>query len=160
MPKGVDNHKSSSKEANTKRSTSLLKFHRAHPNHQKEVCNTPEAKANRIASHNTPEILELIQQYGSPLINKLRIKYYHLEYRCNNPNHPAYNDYGGRGIQNLFISQFNFLSYAINELHITQFSQIDGLQIDRIDNNGNYEPGNIRFVTLKVNSNNRRNNSN
>lgn len=34
----------------------------------------------------------------------------------------------------------------------------EGLQIDRINNNGNYKPGNCRFVTNMINGNNRENN--
>lgn len=121
---------------------------------------TPEHKANisaaNIIARNTPEVLELIQQYGSPLINILRDKYDALYHRCCDPNNSAYNNYGGRGIQNLFASQLDFLNYVINELHITQFSQINELDIDRIDNNGNYEPGNIRFVTHSINNSNQR----
>lgn len=130
---------------------------------------TPEHIAKRITSEaiaknsasalkrqNTPEMLELIQQYSQSFIKKLRIKYYCLDSRCNNPVDCAYENYGGRGIQNLFPSMYAFFLYVINELHITTFSQIDGLEIDRIDTNSHYMPGNIRFVTRKVNQNNRR----
>ena len=34
----------------------------------------------------------------------------------------------------------------------------EGYQLDRIDTDGNYEPGNIRWVTAKENTRNRRNN--
>ena len=82
----------------------------------------------------------------------LRGRFHDIQKRCTNPNCEAYGCYGGRGIKNKFKSAREFIDYVVNEL------QVDprGLQIDRIDNNGNYEPGNIRLVTAKENCNNRR----
>ncbi len=70
----------------------------------------------------------------------------HVTSRCNNPNDVSYKYYGGRGIQCLFESCSEFTNYVINEL------QVDprGLQIHRINNNGNYEPGNIKFLTANI----------
>jgi len=75
-----------------------------------------------------------------------------MNQRCNDPKHESYKNYGGRGIKNLFKSSDEFVDYIVNVL------QVDprGLQIDRIDNDGGYEPGNIRFVTREVNQSNRR----
>jgi len=116
------------------------------------------AKISAVAlkRQNTPEIYALIQQYGSPLLNLLRQKYIDLDNRCNNSNHPDYKWYGGRGIENKFTSRLNFFLYIINELQITTLEQINNLQIDRINNDDSYRPGNIRFITPKVNANNRR----
>lgn len=78
--------------------------------------------------------------------------------RCYNENNPAYKNYGGRSIkvcdewldkENGFI---NFYNWAINN------GYKKNLTIDRIDVNGNYEPKNCRWVTAKVQSNNKRNN--
>ncbi len=79
--------------------------------------------------------------------------YYALNYRCNNPKYSKYRDYGGRGIQNKFESLDDFRGYVANELKVDP----RGLQIDRIDNDGHYEKGNIRFVTCTENNNNKRN---
>lgn len=74
-------------------------------------------------------------------------------HRCENPKREKYKDYGGRGITvcpewhdpNVFMDWAESNGYK------------DGLQLDRIDNNKNYEPSNCRWVTPKENSRNRRN---
>ena len=102
---------------------------------------------------------------GKASTKRSKVKYYdtikgHLAYvytgmkqRCNNPKCPRYKDYGGRGVRCLFQSLNDFRDYVINVLKVDP----RGLQIDRINNNGNYEPCNIRFCTAKVNCNNRSN---
>ncbi len=86
----------------------------------------------------------------------LRCVYHSAKQRCNNPENRAYYRYGGRGIKMKFESLNVFRKYVIDILGYDSFDKIKGLQIDRTDNDGNYEKGNIRFVTAKVNSNNRR----
>jgi hypothetical protein len=75
--------------------------------------------------------------------------------RCTNPKSVVYPDYGGRGITVYapWIEQrVEFLRYLV---------ELDGwdqpeLQLDRIDNNRGYEPGNLRFVTRSQNMSNKR----
>lgn len=154
MPKGIYPRKPFTEEHKTNIRASKKKFYQEHP-----AAGTNHSTTMKKIL-NSPKVLELIQQYGSPLINKLRQKYSDLNIRCNDSNPDVYKYYGGRGIQNLFTSVEHFLNYVILELDITTLKQIDGLDIDRIDNDGNYEPGNIRFVTRKVNRGNRRDSKN
>lgn len=69
--------------------------------------------------------------------------------RCNNSNFKAYRYYGGRGITicDRWLKFENFLA--------DMGERPDNLSIDRINNDGNYEPGNCRWVTTKVNNANR-----
>ena len=59
--------------------------------------------------------------------------------RCSNPKSSGWNNYGGRGIRFLFESFEQF--YA--ELGPRPI----GKSLDRKDNDGNYEPGNVRWAT-------------
>ena len=76
-----------------------------------------------------------------------------IKARCYNINCKSYKDYGARGIAVCSEWKDNF--QAFYDWSITNGYKT-GLQIDRIDNNGNYEPNNCRYTTAKENSNNRR----
>ncbi len=92
------------------------------------------------------------QIYIATIEGYLRCIYLGICKRCDNPERADYEYYGGRGIQCLFSSAEEFINYVIDELQVDPH----GLECDRIDNDGNYEPGNIRFVTHEVNMQNSR----
>lgn len=71
--------------------------------------------------------------------------------RCDNPNCSQYSNYGGRGIG--VCAQWYDINQFIRDL---PEGYHHGQEMDRIDNDGNYEPGNIRWVTRRINTNNRR----
>ena len=74
-----------------------------------------------------------------------------IKQRCYNPKHKSYHRYGGRGIMVCDRWLNSFLDF-FEDMGLKPFI---GAQIDRIDNDGNYEPGNCRWVTAKENMNNR-----
>lgn len=76
-----------------------------------------------------------------------------MKTRCYNTNSPTYKNYGGRGIKvcDEWVNNFEaFYKWSMEN------GYKDGLQIDRIDNDGDYGPSNCRWVTSKENYNNRR----
>lgn len=88
---------------------------------------------------------------GSPLHNLWHL----IKLRCNDPNQKSYPRYGGRGIS-MCAEWTN--CYEVFRDYALAHGYKSGLQIDRFpDVDGNYEAGNVRFVTCKENSRNRRN---
>lgn len=74
--------------------------------------------------------------------------------RCDNPKHPQYHNYGGRGIK---MCQQWYRNFPLFFQHIGP-APSEKHQLDRIDNNGNYEPGNVRWSTPKENCRNKSDN--
>lgn len=74
--------------------------------------------------------------------------------RCNNPNDKFYHNYGGRGINicDEWKESKVFFSWALKN------GYVHGLELDRKNNDGDYCPDNCRFVTVKQNQRNKRNN--
>lgn len=82
-----------------------------------------------------------------PLYRKLQ----GMKSRCSNPKNPNYSSYGGRGIKVCEEWQgrqgfYNFLHWSLEN------GWEEGLTIDRINPDGNYEPSNCRYITLSENS--------
>ncbi|NCC20098.1 hypothetical protein EOM33_03480 [Candidatus Saccharibacteria bacterium] len=73
--------------------------------------------------------------------------------RTSNPESAAYHQYGGRGIRcHLALETFEgFMDNIPDGYH-------DNLTLDRINVDGDYEPGNLRWSTQREQQNNRRNN--
>ena len=81
-------------------------------------------------------------------------KWADMKDRCLNPNAVHYSYYGGRGISicEEWKEYTTFRDWALSN------GYQEGLSLDRIDANGNYEPNNCRWVTLDEQKRNKRNN--
>ncbi len=83
---------------------------------------------------------------------KIRRVYTSMKSRCNNPNATSYEIYGGRGIciEKSFNTFDKFYYWSIEN----NFKLDEGLQIDRINNDGNYCAKNCRWTTHAENNRN------
>jgi hypothetical protein len=82
-------------------------------------------------------------------------RYYAIQQRCENPRSQSWAGYGGRGIRNRFTSAEKFVRYVMRYLPHQTYK---GVEIDRENNDGHYEPGNLRLVTKQKNAWNTRRN--
>jgi hypothetical protein len=75
--------------------------------------------------------------------------------RCGNPNDPSFRFYGGRGIR--VCEAWKDEATFIRDILTTLGPRPKGRTLDRIDTNGHYEPGNVRWSTSAVQVVGRRN---
>ena len=83
--------------------------------------------------------------YGTPEYTA----YCDAKARCNNPKRQGYEYYGGRGIEFKFDSFLDFID-CMGDKPSQEYS------LDRIDPNGNYEDGNVRWADWSTQMKNRR----
>ena len=119
----------------------------------KKICLVIECINDAKALGLCPKHYKKKKKYGDPLFSKIELhgmsKYPEylvwkgMKSRCYNPNMDFYMNYGGRGISvcyrwvNSFSNFYEDMGPRPTPKH----------QIDRIDNDSNYEPGNCRWVT-------------
>jgi len=78
-----------------------------------------------------------------------------IKKRCYNEKEPAYKYYGGRCI-NIYNEWFNDPKSFIGYIKSLPGYGSHGLTLDRINNDGNYEPGNLRWASRHIQSTNQR----
>lgn len=105
-------------------------------------CTLPEAARVRFTKHGQSKGGRRSRLYGV---------WHTMHQRCSNARVESFKYYGARGIS--VCARWAKLENFLADMAATYKP---GLQLDRIDVNGNYEPSNCRWVTAKVNRNNRR----
>ena len=141
------------------------------------ICgNTTEIRCHRVLTNQTISCgcyhdgllarMEIRERYRAHDLSSTTLykKWIGIKQRCHNPNHIHYKHYGGRGVNicnewlafdyntNVNIGFINFYNWSI------EAGYHEGLTIDRIDVNGNYEPNNCRWITQDAQSKNKRSN--
>lgn len=94
-------------------------------------------------------------KHGDSNKNYLYQTWCSIKQRCYNNSYKEYYNYGGRGIKMYIPWKYNYILFKLWILE-NLGNRPEGYSLDRINNDGNYEPGNIRWATYKQQANNRR----
>jgi hypothetical protein len=83
----------------------------------------------------------------------LRATWFAMKYRCENPRHEAYARYGARGVK--VCDAWHNFGVFVSDIERLIGPRPGGRTLDRINNNGNYEPGNVRWADDVMQARNR-----
>lgn len=86
---------------------------------------------------------------------KRRGRWQNMMDRCYKPGRRQFKNYGGRGI--VVCNEWHHMAAFLDYLDAVLGPCPPGHSLDRIDNNGNYEPGNVRWADTSTQLSNRRN---
>ena len=112
-----------------------------------------EARTTHIKSGNTKSCGCLSGEKHGLTSHKFYNTWKHMVDRCTNPKIKAYKYYGGRGITvcEEWLDIKNFVDWAERT-----YPNIEGVSLDRIDADGNYEPNNCRWADASTQALNKR----
>ena len=155
-PERKNGYRSNCKHCETERHKKYVQSHRTkmrkyereyYQNHQHQM----RERKNRNAEKHRVKHRQYHRQRRNTIRGHLMDIWHQMLRRCNNPKSSGWKYYGARGIQNKFPDFETFYNYIVKELKVDP----RGLTIDRINNDGHYEIGNIRFVSHRENCQNR-----
>lgn len=102
----------------------------------------------------TREINTVLKTRHGARHTRLYYVWIEMKQRCSNPNNKRYVDYGGRGIR---VCE-EWKDFAVFQKWALENGYQEGLSIDRINNDENYEPQNCRWANRKTQCRNQRKN--
>lgn len=112
-----------------------------------------------LTQEQAAEVEELYQHCCRGVVRKSYLPEYNIwwgmQYRCYDPKHHSYHHYGGRGITVCEAWRKSFWAF-LRDVGMRPTMYGFRISLDRINNNGNYEPGNCRWATDSEQSCNRR----
>lgn len=90
-------------------------------------------------------------KYGVENLKRFRKIYSCMRYRTTNPKYTEWYLYGGRGISSEYYADFMVFYKELFQSYLEHIEKygIKDTTLDRIDCNGNYEKGNVRWATCK-----------